>query len=559
MRRQGETFGDVFSDLFKKLKEDVGAGREESAPQPPRNGMAGVRPLKSAEPSMLADKRKSASQRTASPKRGKRNKAKARLQPPEVDLTVFRSASRAPGKVTAATSKMGLTDMSADMTKLSIRAARADALPIRLLAPASENGLVTAVLGLDFGTAFTKAVVRLEHRHYVVDWSDAVDLKHGRLLPTAFSEHATEGIALGRKLGQGWQLHDGIKMRLLATSPEPDRDAQLDAVLFMAAALRYAQAWLCSRYLREPGDFRWRLHVGLPTESWDHASTAVLFRRLAAAGRAAACFPGPLNRDVASQALDAASSDAGMVYVLPEFVCQLFSYLSSAQRQTDMHALLDVGAGTVDMAFFNVHEHEGMDVLPILAAAVKPLGTHYLLAALAGKAGEHMEWKDSQVDENDQQVAERLGEDPADVHKRRIVYLSALAQVVNDARQEARVTYPTSRAWNAAPRHQLQRPDHLPVELFLCGGGARVHSIAEHVRSLARETRERCGLDLQVTPLPLPKELVGDLDADQYDRISVAYGLSQLPGVVGEVIKRSDLAPYEPIHRQPIDDRDATR
>src|SRR3546814_6264125 len=79
----------------------------------------------------------------------------------------------------------------------------------------------------------------------------------------------------------------------------------------------------------------------------------------------------PLSREGAKSSLHVArSASVRMVAVLPEFACQLYSYLNSAQRQSGLHALMDVGAGTVDVAFFNVHERDGMDVLPIFSAEI---------------------------------------------------------------------------------------------------------------------------------------------------------------------------------------------
>src|SRR3546814_5393556 len=60
------------------------------------------------------------------------------------------------------------------MARLRIRAAMADASINQLTGPVSSEGHRTAILGLDFGTAFTKAVVLFEQRYYAVDWSGTV-------------------------------------------------------------------------------------------------------------------------------------------------------------------------------------------------------------------------------------------------------------------------------------------------------------------------------------------------------------------------------------------------
>ena len=63
----------------------------------------------------------------------------------------------------------------------------------------------------------------------------------------------------------------------------------------------------------------------------------------------------------------------------PEFVAQISSYRQSPQRRRDLHLLVDVGAGTVDIVTFHVWEPEETDCYSILEAAVEKLGTHMLL------------------------------------------------------------------------------------------------------------------------------------------------------------------------------------
>src|SRR3546814_3643120 len=64
-------------------------------------------------------------------------------------------------------------------------------------------------------------------------------------------------------------------------------------------------------------------------------SLTKLFRTLAAAGRHLAYGAQPLSREGAKSSLHVArSASVRMVAVLPEFACQLYPYLNSAQRQS---------------------------------------------------------------------------------------------------------------------------------------------------------------------------------------------------------------------------------
>jgi hypothetical protein len=88
----------------------------------------------------------------------------------------------------------------------------------------------------------------------------------------------------------------------------------------------------------------------------------------------------------ATAALVAASADSPLPMDLteadavPEFVAQLAGYAQSAQRRNGLHALVDLGGGTVDMVTFNVHHLDGDDVFPFFVPTVEPLGTFGLVA-----------------------------------------------------------------------------------------------------------------------------------------------------------------------------------
>lgn len=62
--------------------------------------------------------------------------------------------------------------------------------------------------------------------------------------------------------------------------------------------------------------------------------------------------------------------------LFPEFVAQVAVYARSPQRQDGLHLLVDCGAGTLDIATFNVGRQPGTneDIYPILQSEVAPLG-----------------------------------------------------------------------------------------------------------------------------------------------------------------------------------------
>jgi len=442
---------------------------------------------------------------------------------------------------------------SAEVYALRVRCAASRTLRHRAPVPVSDlNGTAgkLAILGLDFGTAFTKAVVRWESRHFAVDWSTVVEAESPYLLPSVFSESSEGEIVLGEKEALGWKRHDGIKIRLLDGASASNIEYVQDAVIFVSLAFRYAAKWLAeTQSSAESSEIRWRLHLGLPASSWDDVATTNLFRTIACAARVLACSKSPVTRRGAVAAIEvAAGVERPAVDVLPEFACQIHSYLGSAERKHDLHALVDFGAGTLDMAFFNVHEDSGVDVLPIFAARVENLGAHYLLAALAGRIAESLEWKDVDVSLDDDGVATRTGEPIDAIKSRRAYYLNSIGDSFNETYREARSRYPTS------PVFRLKEP----MRLFLCGGGGRIPSIRGRIDKIASEAERVFGIKIQVLELKRPKNIVGSFSGN-FDRISVAFGLSHLAANIGDVMRRGNLEPFLGPAKPPQNDRDDDR
>lgn len=579
MRDRNPTIGQMFTelhDLRKKLAErDVAATRPltvspAKAIAPTENTTVGIpihkrllnaisfvenlTPKASAARSSIAPRHSRApfKQRETGVKKGvQATNSRDLTLAHEPNLDVYRSG-RGQAPPSSKPSPVRLEDVLADMSKLRIHApeslAKLDQSP-DFISTAAEQA--SAILGLDFGTAFTKGVVQWRGKHFVVDWSSAVSGADPCLLPSTFSEHDDGRIVLGRKSGPSWVLHDGIKMRLLLSAAIHDDDAKCNAVLFVATAFRHACDWMRRRYASVATCAPpWRLHLGLPAASWDDEATASLFQTIAEAARNIAHQQHPISRESATRELRAAEiSSSTTTSVMPEFACQLYSYLSSPQRQRDLHALVDVGAGTLDVAFFNVHECEGGDVLPIFSAAVEKLGTHYLIGALVGKKGESLEWQDTDSAALNDEIARKVNEPTEAVEQRRGAYLNCLADTINVGRLQAQKKYPTARAFHGEE----------PLRLFVCGGGCKIATIAERVRRIAEVVRKTYGMSVSVIPLPRPHGLVGDVGDEQYHRVAVAYGLSHRASNVGNVIGRRNIEPYVPAVSLGIEDRDATR
>lgn len=450
-----------------------------------------------------------------------------------------------PPEVSKKPARERLRDVSADVRTLKIRSGKsiargADDLPPMVESPEGK----LAILGLDFGTAFTKAMVQWKRRHHPVDWSLAVESDDPYLMASAFSESPDGRCVLGAF--PGWTMREGIKLRLLSGQDMAQSDF-MDAVIFVALSLRFAHQWLMGTSEEAREGVRWNLHLGLPARAWDDGVAARNFKVVARAARKLAARSGPISRSAVVAVLrEREGSNSPAVSVFPEFACQLYSYLESPERADDLHMLVDIGAGTLDIASFNVFPKDDELLLPIFSSEVHLLGAHYLIAALAGREGRGV-WEDSDSSLDDQSVAIRTEETVTAVAERRSLYLSSVTSAYGSVAADAKRAYPTSPAFRGGSC----------IRLFLCGGGSRIPALRDHFHQIAI-AYERHGVRYGVSDLVTPRGIVGQI-GDRFDRLSVAYGLSQLAPNIGNVMRSATLEPLfvaeRPMEKHRDDDR----
>jgi len=405
------------------------------------------------------------------------------------------------------------------MARLKIGAADAFSRNVVLEDADVHNEGELAIIGLDFGTAFTKAVVRFGGRDYAVEWDQAARLE-GRdryLMPTCFSEDESGRVVLGAKTATGWKTHQGIKMALLQATSPLDSAAVDVAILFVAQAIRHVQRWTREHATRASGaKIRWRLHLGLPSAVAE-GPVQSLFLSIGSVGYTMAMASGPLRRSAISAG---AAESIPQVAVLPELQAQLNAYHRSKQRQDDLHVMIDVGAGTLDCAYFLDHETEARgDVIAVLSCQVERLGAHYLLAALAGTEGERCDWSDGDSSLGNAAIAARTGDAFADVDVRRGRYRSLFEKVFENSYQGS------YRCYRDGPVNRKEQP----LRVFMCGGGSRIEGVRQIVEKSLQEQFIKLGRvsGFRLSELPRPDAGSFVYDSDSYDRMSVAHGLCE--------------------------------
>lgn len=457
---------------------------------------------------------------------------------------------------------------------------------------AEQQSILQIHVGLDFGTAFTKAVLRVGDELLAVDWREAL----GERLPTYMLPSVVHRRADG---SMGWfgdresELCANLKLPLL-DHHHNDQD-ECRAVAFLALALRFARAYLYRHAEYGPRcasrKLAWEFNIGCPTTPHQDPQVVELFRRVA---MAAWFFAG--HNEITEDAIrswlathELAAIPDGLERspeVQPEFVAQIASYLRSRQCRDGLHALIDVGAATLDVATFNVvtlgRDGEAPRI-PIFGSAVERLGTHFLLQARYERLGIELAWDEAAPVESCADFARRharerseiAGADQGIAHRvaasgmaifRAFRAAAADQEIAHRVAAVIRRVLAVTRSNHGDPRSAAW---HEGLPLFLTGGGALVEAYRQAVAGINRvntfdPTRRlpllgglqavagfnRVNTDPLFYELPLTIRRLA-VPEDVYRRLTVAIGLTEDAENLALIVPSRDIEPVAPNHPPP--------
>lgn len=423
------------------------------------------------------------------------------------------------------------------------------------------------VIGLDFGTSSVKVIIgdRVLGKAFAVPFSEAPGIRR-YLLPTRLYE--ADSVFL---LTETDRLYRDLKLPLLADPG--DAKAQKLATAFLALVIRHARGWLLSEHhdVYHQTNIHWKLVVGIPAAHHLQDGNQALFHQVAqAAWLVAASNQSAIRRmsvvdelSRADQLIAGAApkrpTEEAEISVVPEIAAQIYGYVASNRfdvKAKNLYLMVDVGAGTVDSSLFQVKRARGGRFgFSFYTSQVQPNGVmnlhrhrmqwwekelNCLHSAVIPDLSGLMESKFAtdrmySIPENytnyfsDIQVEYRAGFDDPDQHffKKQLV-----AQVRGKS------------MWRTWKDNLLTQQDLNGIPMFLCGGGTRM----QFYRNIEHEMQNmpNCSwLKAESRPLEKPKSLVAPgLPAQEYDRLSVAFGLSFLE--VSEVVKATPIPQIAP-------------
>lgn len=437
--------------------------------------------------------------------------------------------------------------------------------PRARLTPASGGrGAVDLVIGLDFGTAATKVVIRSPwlpgQRAAAVAFGELGHSSSPYLLPTRLRIGADGKLTLRGDVAGEWVTD--LKVHLLERAPSQEATADEDdaigrAAAYLALTLREARARFLTAERETYGRFevRWALNLGIPSAGYDDELIRGRFLRVARVAWWLSGGSEPPTWDSVTEALrqePLATFNSGIaIEVVPEVAAQAVGYARSTLRDPGLHLLVDVGASTFDVCGFVLHEREGQDRYELFTATVDRLGVLELhrarlavLGCLTGSDGDECVAYDPLMP-----VKETLDDyhpgcscTPPDVDAE--FCRRATGVVMRHLIDLKRRRDPLSRRWTTG----------LPV--FLCGGGSGMdlfHRLVNDADARFRATTTARGLLLRT--LPKPEHLLNDdVGEALFHRLSVAYGLSFDALNIGRVSPPHETEDVPPPPRRRIED-----
>lgn len=396
------------------------------------------------------------------------------------------------------------------------------------------------VIGLDFGTAFTKVVVSNGLYHWAVPFPDQND-KESYLLPSILSRKSGE-LCLVSDFDTNELEADIDNIKLSIIKGDRSLDVRASASAYLALVFRHVRKWVKANVpLRSHVTPYWMINVGLPTDSYVDQELQDLYRDVTYKAWLASCSNDPIVLDDLKKMIAATSDTLGNitdtlgeyeissenVNVFPEFVAQLTGYLDADQREDGIHILFDVGSGTTDCTAFNLGKNKGEEEFEIIVKSVETLGVRFLELRRQNMPGANP-WLPGLLQDlpDDKRYASKLG-----------VNVSVLQNHDKDFRrsvhqQLSRTVRKTTNGGRAATGPVSGIP------IFLCGGGARTEFYKNIAEQAVINGKRHKSWILKLKTLDKPNNLQApNLLSQDYDRLSVAYGLSLDPFNIGNIIE----------------------
>lgn len=414
-------------------------------------------------------------------------------------------------------------------------------------------GSISVRIGVDLGTAFTKVAVKIGLDTLIIDWSALTghsDPNSRNLLPGIVAKTPNEHYC--------WQnfatntLLTNLKLPLLDESKL--EQCPVGSVAYLALVICYVRAAI----YRHPEfgvklaqrNIRWELNIGCATEPHDKIQIVKRMEHVALVAWHLASIKDLSENNIHSlwsENLDLAGLECSP-QVVPEFIAQIASYLTSPQLKEGLHMLVDVGAATLDVATFNVvknREEYSIDI-PIFFSKVINHGTHFLNLHRHMACNLPASWDDTLPVPAIGDFAKNNRLDRALAESADSAFLKMLVDTILSVIRSTKTSLkgdPNSQAWQTG----------LPV--FVTGGGAAsaiyqssILRVEQRFKEYYQENHRFRLVQYNMNALKY-KSLKNTIDG----RLTVAVGLTEDAESIARIIPSRDIQALQRVEGQHLD------
>ena len=317
------------------------------------------------------------------------------------------------------------------------------------------------------------------------------------------------------------------------------------AAVFLAHTLRTAQVAIRGQPEYAELNLDLAYNVCVPIDHLEHSEGALCFewvlREAEALAKewpegedvswAVAQVPAPPASWRGREDTKAADDPERRVFPVPEAVAQAASYVASPAARPGVHALVDIGAGTTDVAVFNLAR--GLDGVETFwyAAGNLPRGTFAVEQALAREVqgSGQLSWPEMV------ELLEMLGRPKAE------------GRLTGCVREQLEQIHALSRCiWADAFRHRKKETEWKNVQVFLSGGGSGLPGAVEVFRIPWWKHLRAQGVQYRVEALREPDDYDNVGGRAPFSRMGVAYGLTVPRPLLGEFVLPKDCPDQTP-------------
>ncbi len=420
------------------------------------------------------------------------------------------------------------------------------------------------VIGFDFGTSCTKVVLQDKQlkRAFAVPFDGIASKSNRYLLPTRLFVNADGSMGLGA--GET-ELND-LKINFIENPDQIFKTksgkiaTSFDLVSgYIGLVLLEISKWFCKAKSPEYKHLliNWELNIGLSSRSYDDTD---LYKSMKLAGLTGWNLTLNAKNTISLADIKEAEKEAkhqferngydeekeqlhpDYVNPIPEIIAEVIGYARSQMRQNGMYLLVDIGASTLDVSTFILHENNDEDVYTILYAEVEKLGAFILHRDRITKVQEIIE---------NRLIYSYDGISPLPNIKEYLSPTREDFEAFDGMNQEfsSRCSKLVRAVICGTKKHKnplaSEWKNGLPV--FLCGGGSQMEFYQEVIKQ-AEERLRKSVAEVIITPkkLPKPENLeTDDIPPSDYHRVAVSYGLSFSEIDIGKIIpqrKVSDIS-----------------